>query len=331
MKDAWESYVEDRPTIAWQSWEWYDVVKKHYNVKFFPLIALDDSEIRGILPLYLVKSLFGKYKLISVPYAVAGGIVADNRKIEALLLAKAVELYNSLHCSIIMLKQYKTKVDGDLRVDENFYNRELDLTQGVDTLWNNLNDVNKTNIRAAEKFTVTLEHPSANINQFYKLLLKHHQHSGVPCVSQKWIRDLVGFQMYSIAILKQGNKIVAGTMVKEHKQTVSFPFTSIPDPSEESNMFAYNLYWLLIKKFSREGKAIFHSGRIPKNDITNCYRLGWNGSKHNYYYQYYPDTSGSSEFSSKRGRKRIIVNAVWKKLPISLAGMLGPKIVKYFP
>ena len=146
MKVPWEQYVEDRPTIAWQSWKWCDVVKKHYNVKFFPLVAHDNLKIRGILPLYLIKSPLGKCKLISVPYAVAGVIVADNRKIEALLLTKAIELYHSLHCNNIILKQYKTKVNGNLRVDENFYNRELDLTQGVDILWNNLKDVNKANI-----------------------------------------------------------------------------------------------------------------------------------------------------------------------------------------
>ena len=66
MKYAWESYVEERPTIAWQTWEWANVVKKHYKVKFFPIAAVNNMEICGILPLYQLDTIFNKNVLISV-------------------------------------------------------------------------------------------------------------------------------------------------------------------------------------------------------------------------------------------------------------------------
>ncbi|MGV7223008.1 MAG: hypothetical protein ACQ9MH_15940 [Nitrospinales bacterium] len=331
LKEAWEQYVENRPTIAWQSWEWFNVVRKHYSVKFYPLVAVSDSEICGVLPLYRVKTISGRNKLISVPYAVAGGIVADSEDAESLLLAKAIELYKSLDCGNIIFKQYKHKVRGDLRVDDNFYNRELDLTQIISSLWDNLAEENKTNIELARNYSLNLEYPSADLSRFYELLLLHHRNSGIPCVSKKWIRDLIRFKMYSIALLKMGDKIVAGTMVKEHKKTVSFPFTCIPDSSDESTMFAYQLYWQLIEKFVESGKEIFHSGRIPKTNQTYAYRLGWGGKMYDYYYQYFPNDTSKVEYSNKRGRKREILSAVWRKLPIWLTKILGPHVVKQFP
>lgn len=329
--EKWELFVEDNPTIAWQSYHWNTVVSKHYHTKFFPLAAFNNDRICGILPLYAVQTIKKKIKLISVPYAVGGGLYADNSEAEKALLDAAISLYQTQSAQQVILKQYKHKIQGPLRTDANFYNRELDLTVGPDRIYNNFEEINKAKIEEGEKYKLSLNYPTKDIDRFYRLLLQHHRLCGIPCVGKKWIEDLIQFGMYNMALLRSDGKVVAGTLVKEHKLSVSFPFTSIPDFSERSIMFAYNLYWLLLKKFSADGKAIFHSGRIPNNNDTFSYRLGWNGNKNNYYYQYYPDTSGTSEFGSKRGRKRQVVSAIWKRLPAGLTAIIGPQIVKYYP
>jgi hypothetical protein len=65
-------------------------------------------------------------------------------------------------------------------------------------------------------------------------------------------------------------------------------------------------------------------------DVDN-YRLGWGGTKYPYYYQYYPDTGGATEFAQKRSRKRELIETVWKRLPLTVAAQLGPFVVRQFP
>ncbi len=137
--------------------------------------------------------------------------------------------------------------------------------------------------------------------------------------------------MYSIAFLKQGSVFLAATLVKEFKKTVSFPFTCKPCGKKQSNMFVFALYWELISKFTADGKEIFHSGRIPKTNKADIYRLGWGGVKHKYYYQYYPQGTISTEFSRKRGWKREVFKFLWKKLPKGIVRLLGPVVTKKFP
>ena len=330
--NQWEAYVEQNPTIAWQSYYWYDVLKRHYPVDFYPLAAMDNNRICGILPLYGVKSFRGGLKLISVPYAVGGGIVADGPDAEKALLDAAIDLYQRLKADRIVFKQYKHKLEADLITDDNFYNRELDLTVGADKLWSGLAEKNKHYIENNRKESIELDYPSSTVKQFHRLLLLHHRNSGIPCVSIKWIEDLIAFKLYAIALLKLDGRIVAATLVKEHKQTVSFPFTCLPDDSDRSLSFGYQLYWQLIRKFSQEGKAIFHSGRIPKTDETYAYRLGWGGRQQGYYYQYYPNMGGGkTEFKKKASRKRQLVSMLWKRLPLSIANLVGPTIVRQFP
>ena len=59
------------------------MVKKTYKHKPIYLVAKENDEIKGVLPLFLMKSMiFGK-KLVSVPFAPCGGACADNETIDA--------------------------------------------------------------------------------------------------------------------------------------------------------------------------------------------------------------------------------------------------------
>lgn len=332
MKGLWEQYINNNPySIAWQSYKWSNVLKEHYRFEFYPIAAFNGSDICGILPLYYIKTTLGQEALISVPYAVAGGIVADSESIKKSLLDKAIEISKQHNSCKIILKQYKIKINEDLRTDDNFYNSELSLSDGVKGAWNKISDINKEKIESAGKYNLTLEYPSEDINGFYELLLTHHHKTGVPCTSKKWIKSLIDSKMYSFAVLKHNEKITAGTMVKEFKKTVSFPFTCIMDRSEENISFAYNMYWKLIEQYASKGYEIFHSGRIPKNDMAEEYRLGWGGEKNSYYYQYYPNCTSKTEYSTKKGKKRELFESCWKLMPRGIAKIVGPHIVKQFP
>lgn len=332
-KNEWEQYLHDAPnSIAWQSFEWSTVLKNHYRFDFHPLAACDGSGIRGILPLYHVKDIFGKDMLMSVPYAVAGGVVADNDEALDLLLEKAMELSRLYNSCPITLKQYKVRVERPLRTDGNYYNRELDLTRGMDELWNGLAQTNREHIETSRNLAFKLEYPSNDLDVFYSILLTHHHARGIPCVGKEWIKDLIGFKMYSLAVLKLNGSVVAATMIKEFKDTVSFPFTCVPDKQGKTGVAEYRLYWELINRFAGEGKRIFHSGRIPRTDLTDPYRLGWGGVQYDYYYQYYPDSNKTrTEYSKRKGWKRDLFEKVWRLVPEAVAGALGPAVVKRFP
>ncbi len=329
-KADWERFVYGNPdTIAWQSYDWNGLLKRHYRCDFFPLAVYEGGEICGILPIYHMNLFPGGDRLLSVPFAVAGGITADREEIGLILLEKAVELSKRYESCPITLKQYKYRVNGDLGLDENYYNRELDISRDLMEIWEGLAEFNKEQIILTESAPYVLEYPSRDIDLFYRMLLKDYHSRGIPCVSREWIKNLIGFGMYSTAILKSGEKVVAGTLVKEFKDTVSFPFTTFDGSSQEK--WAYRLYWELIKVFSSQGKRICHSGRIPNNDETDRYRLGWGGTKFGYYYQYYPNAGVVMEYAARRGKKRRLAEKAWKTLPRFAAGALGPHIVKRFP
>ena len=331
-RNAWEEFVYSNPkTIAWHSYTFNELLRKHYAVDFLPIAALNGSKIVGILPLYKLRTHLSKDKLISVPYFVAGGIAADDDAVRLALLDKAIALSKQYGSCPIALKQYKYKMPGQLQSDENFYNGELDLTRNLEDILAHFDERNRVQIEKAEDVSLRLEYPSTDIDAFYKMLFNHNHKKGVPGVSKQWIEDIYHFGMYHIALLKKGDRIVAATMAKEYKKTVSFPHSCAIDMGPENVKYMYNLYWKLIQHFKAHDFEIFHSGRIPNTNETEEYRLGWGGVKHQYYYQYYPVGDTVTEFKKKRGWKRDVFSYCWKKMPAFLVKAIGPVIYNQFP
>lgn len=220
----WDRFVQESAgVIAWHGYEWSEVLKHHYGAEFYPLAVYDGPRIAGILPLYRIRTLHGN-ALISVPYFVAGGIVAAQPEVQTALLNKAIEISQRLKISQITLKQYKLRLNGPLLTDDNYYNRELTLSADVDQVWQSISQFNQSQIEESRKYDTHLDYPSSDVSGFYKLLL-HDQHTaGVPCVGRAWVQRLFDTGMYEIALLKQNGELTAGTMVKKFRGTVSFPF-----------------------------------------------------------------------------------------------------------
>ncbi len=331
-RQIWDNFVMQEPNaIAWHLFEWSDLVEKHFGTRFFPIAAEDNSGVAGILRLYFTKPLIGKARMISVPHAVAGGILSDSNPAVRALLQKAVELSDDLGAVGITLKQYKIRIEADLSLDDNYYNKELSLEGGPENVWNRISENNREMVLKIESHNLRFEHPAEELGDFYRSLLKHHRRKGIPCVSKAWISDLIDLGMYSTAVVKRDGRIVAGTMVKTFKDTVSLPFTFVLGEDLSDHLPAYQLYWDLIKKYSSDGFRIYHSGRIPASDEVDRYRLGWGGKLYNYYYQYYPRRNQVTEFSRKRSWKRELFSSLWRIMPSRISSILGPTIIKQFP
>jgi len=73
------------------------VVEKTYNHKPLYPIAKENGEIKGVLPLFLMKSIiFDEKKLVSVPFAPYGGVCADSETVKNALIEKAKRIISEL-------------------------------------------------------------------------------------------------------------------------------------------------------------------------------------------------------------------------------------------
>jgi len=104
-RQQWQAYVcrHPRATVFHQR-QWLEAVAHTYRHSPFHLVARQANHVVGVLPLFLVKSLFVGRVLISVPYATYGGILAETPEITAKLAYKAKTLCKELNVNYLELR-----------------------------------------------------------------------------------------------------------------------------------------------------------------------------------------------------------------------------------
>jgi hypothetical protein len=171
----WDAFVDSNPnSLICHSYKYINFVKRFYNLKLFPLACFNNGNIDGILPIFKVKTLPAREKLISVPYFVAGGAVANSMESLKHLVNHAVRLADQTNCPLL-LKQYKHILPGDFNVDSNFFNQELNLSNSLENIWKNLNEENRHKIKKSESFNVSVKFPYDNVDIYYKILSTFHK------------------------------------------------------------------------------------------------------------------------------------------------------------
>lgn len=328
-KPDWDEFVRTCPTVlACHCYDWSGALKREYGLSFFPIAVYDGAEVCGILPLYHVETLRTGSALVSVPYVVGGGLVARDDDARQLLLSRAYEVALEIKAGGILLKQYKSRVNGGARTEDRFYEREVELSENLDDVWRNISAPNRRKVLEAEREEPDLEHPSSKLDAFYELLLAHESAAGRPCVSKGWLRCLLASGIYSIALLRKRDQVVAGTLVERFKDAVSFPLTGVAPANGKDGPFAYGLYWRLLEKSARAGARRFHSGALRPNEAC---REGWGGAKYAYYYQHFSVEGRSRPSLRARWKSSKILRALWKHVPKTLAKRVGPLILRQFP
>jgi len=86
---AWDSYIyNSNSSTFYHQIDRKKVVEKTYKHKPIYLIAKEEGEIKGVLPLFLMRSMiFGK-KLVSVPFALMVVFVQMTKQLKKHLLKK---------------------------------------------------------------------------------------------------------------------------------------------------------------------------------------------------------------------------------------------------
>ena len=89
----WDAYVEAHADGTFFHLSgWKPVVEKVYGHRMHYFLAERDGAVVGVLPLGQVKHLLFGHALVSVPFCVYGGVLADGHEVRARLEQQAIEL-----------------------------------------------------------------------------------------------------------------------------------------------------------------------------------------------------------------------------------------------
>lgn len=330
---SWERYVEYHPKACnYHRWGWGRVIEETYGHQSLYLAASESAQIRGVLPLVLMKSwIFGR-SLISMPFFSYGGVLAETDEIRDGLLDKAIELGRELRVRHIELRQ-ADESEYDWRDVAVKVTMTVPISGTIEDLWNQLSPKMRKRIRYARNHGLETRWGGLeDIGNFYSVFATNMRNLGTPVYPQSWFCNMQHHFPAEVRILTvwdAGHPVAAG-WVSSYRDTLELPWAaSIPESREKFSMLL--LYWTLLEWAGQNGYQRVDLGRCTPGSGNYDFKHRWVcEEKPLHWYYWLAPGAPVPELRPDNRHYRLAVNT-WKRLPLAVANRLGPRVVRCLP
>lgn len=328
-----DSFLNNAQCSApYQHLQWLLAIHKAYGHQYEYLLARKDKEIVGVLPISIFRKLSGKKQLCSLPFCDIGGVVTDDNVVRNILVQYAVNMAEQLQATPLELRQRLTGQQSNVDMTNRKVSMLLDLPDSAEALLAGFKSKLRSQIKKAEKNGLLFDfaNDAKSIDDFFYVFSRNMHLLGSPTHSIKWFhalretyRDdlLVGRVWFEDKIVAAGILLFSGT-------NVSIPWAST---LRDYNRLAPNmlLYWNLLRVSCERGCKQFDFGRSTFGEGTYRFKQQWGANPVLLDWQYLDKQGEVAELSVNKSRVRDMVETVWKKLPLSVVNIIGPRMRRH--
>lgn len=334
METRWDAYVDKSGASFFHYSRWRHLIKNVFGHDSYYLYLTNvHNQITGILPLIRLKSiLFGDF-LISMPYFNYGGVVADSIDDEKRLLDDAEQLRVTLGCSHVELRETVDRTSNKLAVKTDKVMMLLNLPDNPDVLWRAIgakrrNQINKASKSGPEFVVGGIE----LLDEFYAVFSNNMRDLGTPVYSKKFFRSIIEEfpENVFIAVVRFNGQPAGTGFLIGYKYWLEIPWAST---LRKYHKYALNmfLYWQILQTAIEKGYRVFDFGRSSKDSGTLKFKSQWGAAQEQLYWNYLmPNGENLPEINPNNPKYDLAIK-VWKKLPLFVANVVGPPIVKRLP
>jgi serine/alanine adding enzyme len=328
----WDGYVNKHPNATiYHRWSIKTVIEKTFGHRTHYLSAVDEGKnIQGILPLVELNSrLFGHF-LVSMPFFNYGGILFSNSQALQKLLTHASQLAKTLGAEHIEFRDCHPLMD--LPVKSTKVAMLLTLPATTDALWQNLGTKLRAQIKKAERSGLgTKVGRQELLHDFYAVFSTNMRDLGTPVYSLTLFEHmLLQHESSKLIVVYQQTKPVSAGFVLGWRNTLEIPWAST---LRSANKYDANmkLYWEVLQYAIQNRYEVFDFGRSSKDANTYKFKKQWGAAPAELYWHYWlPDNEPLPEINPNNPKFKLLIWC-WKKLPVCIANLLGPRLVKYLP
>lgn len=330
---GWDRFVFDHPHGSpFHLMAWKKSIEETFGYIPHYLIAESQGRIQGVLPLFLIKNwLMGKV-LISSPFAVYGGILADSDEARQALCAQARELGERLQVKYVELRNaWEQQTSGLPRL-----NRYVTFTQSIGpddgAILDSIPRKTRAMVRKALKSDFTCRREFSDPSTFEDLYSRNLRKLGTPCFPPRHFQALLkNFRdMADVREVRLGGKAVAAVLSFYFRDRI-LPYYGASDP--KYNAVAPNnfMYYELMRWGGQNGYRLFDFGRSKRVKGSYDFKSHWGMAERELPYELI--LIGRKEMPNYTPVNPIFRLPIlcWQRLPLPVARLLGPRLVRFVP
>ncbi len=331
--EAWNAFVErDERATVFHLFEWRQIIARAYRHEAHYLVAEEQGRLRGVLPLFLIKSrVFGK-GLVSLPFADYGGILADSPATATALLEEALELGRKEHVDYLQFR-HRDPVPGIPGMATDKVTMLLDLSFDPERIWARLPSERRNRIKKARRQGVAGRLVGADgLDRFYGVISENMRDIGSPVHSREFfgaILEELGPRA-KVLLVEKGDDAIGAALCLFYRDTVSIPWVS-----SLRNHFHLGpnmvLYWTGIEQACLGGFRTLDFGRSSLGAGTYEFKRQWGATPVALAWRSLPLNGGRVPTFSGEGLRDHLFIECWKRLPLAISRHLGPRVRRLIP
>jgi len=329
----WDSFVLAHPEGSFfHQTAWKRVMERTYSYRARYFYAERQGQITGIAPAFLVSNwITGRY-LISLPFAVYGGICASDAQTKEALLARLEELAEAERVDHLELRNRGGGPLANYHAIDRYATFTMPLVPDTTALYNAFPKDIRYMIRKGEKAGLQVRHGFEELDAFYRLMTVNLRRLGTPAFPRDLFENLI--QEYpgqvDLVVLYSKGKPISGGMTFLFRDSAQPYYVGAEEDAKAvgANNF---LWWQMIKFAAESGFAEFDFGRSKKDSGNYEFKKKWKPTIESLDYQIRLVRRDSVPNFSPTNSKFKLMGNVWKKMPLSLTRVVGPQIVRFFP
>jgi FemAB-related protein (PEP-CTERM system-associated) len=328
----WDEFVSQHfGAVNYHRWNWQEVISRSFGWNPHYLLAESDGQIKGILPLFDKKTIFGS-ALVSVPFFSTGGMIADSDEVARSLLDAAIAHAKEIGAERIELRQ-RSECNLGIPVSTHKVTLVAPIPSDPEERMRGFDTKMRTHIRRSLKFGLEGELGGNDfVEDFYSLFAAKMRDFGTPVYAVAFFRNI--FQEFPtetfIYRVRYQGQTIAATFLTAFKGSVEANWSSsLPQFSSlKPNVF---MYWMAMSALADRGYRSFDFGRSTVGSGTYNFKRQWNTEEIPLHWYYWAD---GHDLANQDNRERPLIKTamwIWRRLPVGLTRSLGPYIARDLP
>ncbi len=330
----WEQYIEGHPEgTMFHSLRWRNAVRDAFGHADEYLIALRGVRLVGVLPMFLVRGPIIGRMLVSVPYAVGGGILADDAEGATALFAEARRRAAELRCAMIDFRSQRACVPT-LSVVDQYVGFERELPETVREVAEWLPRKARAVVRnAQDKFGLTCEFSCNALPIVWELYCRNMRRlASINYPFRFFERLLEEFQKQCwICVVRRDGQPVAGLMTFLFRDRVLPYFFGCEEEARTCGAANF-IYSIVMERAVAGSFRVFDFGRSRRDNTGSCDFKRFHGFEPKpLAYQRYSVEAKKSVDLTPTNPAFGLVRRVWPYLPLSVTRPAGAILSQYIP
>ena len=326
---AWDAYVSTNPQgTFFHRAGWRSVIEQAFGHRTYYALAEQDGVITGLLPLVHIKSLLFGSKLVSVPFCVYGGPLATDPEISNALSKHSIELMRKVGAKLVEFRMREPGLEGWKTRSDLYATFRKSISADAQENLKAIPRKQRAVVRkAVENGLESLI--DQNTEHFHRLYAESVRNLGTPVFSRRYLRLLLHqFEDCSeiLTVLDNGKPLAAVLSFFFRDEVLPYyAGGTLGARQAGANDF---MYWSLMKRAADRGARLFDFGRSKFGTGSFAFKKNWGFEPQPLYYQYALRSGEIIPDQNPLNPKYRLMIEVWKHLPLPIANLIGPFVVR---